>query len=70
MDWQYVESSNIEAVAYDEDKEELFIQFKNGAVYKYLDVPYNIYNDLLNADSKGQYFYHYIRKGGYVYERL
>ncbi len=65
-----VESSNLAAAGYDEEKEELYIEFKSGGLYKYSDVPYNVFKDLLDADSKGQYFHKYIRNGGYSYERL
>src|SRR5437763_15476789 len=32
------------------------IEFCNGAVYRYLDVPIAVYRDFLSADSKAQYY--------------
>ena len=62
---QQVESSNIAAVGYDQDAEVLYIEFNNGTTYSYDMVPFYVYEELMDADSKGQYFHKYIRT---VYE--
>nr|CAI9751469.1 hypothetical protein DGKKSRWO_DGKKSRWO_CDS_0178 [uncultured phage]CAI9752356.1 hypothetical protein CVNMHQAP_CVNMHQAP_CDS_0179 [uncultured phage] len=64
-----VESSNIEWVAYDKDAKQLFVMFKSGSVYGYEDVPSEIFDELLEAPSKGRYFALKI-KWNYKYERL
>lgn len=69
MDWIEVESSNIDAVAYDSDSETLYIRFKGGAEYEYRDVPEFVYEGLLEAESKGKYFWRYIRNI-YSYGRI
>ena len=39
----------------------LEIQFNSGTLYQYLNVPKEIYDELLAAPSKGKYFWQYIR---------
>jgi len=65
-----VESSNISSIGYDEENEILEIEFHSGSVYQYYDVPFEVYDELMNADSHGSYFYHNIRNGGYSYTRV
>jgi hypothetical protein len=56
-----IESSALAKVAYDNQRATLQVEFRDGAVYQYLGVPRNTYEDLLRADSKGAYFNHHIR---------
>ena len=51
-----VESSHIDAIGYDDLKEELVVKFKNGQEYTYSDVKPFVYNDFLNSESKGKFF--------------
>jgi len=51
-----VSSSNIAAVGYEESSQTLEVEFLNGAIYEYYDVPENIYQDLMAASSIGGYF--------------
>lgn len=60
-----LESSMIHAVGYDKEKRILEIVFNTGRTYQYADVPPEIYEGLLNAESKGRYFLGNIRD---VYE--
>ncbi|WP_156185505.1 KTSC domain-containing protein, partial [Crocosphaera watsonii] len=39
-----------------EEKETLRVEFTNGSVYQYHDVPKTIYEELEKSPSKGQYF--------------
>ena len=64
-----VDSSNLDWIAYDKDKEDLYIQFRSGGLYVYHDVPYNIFDGLLTAGSKGRYHNMKI-KWKYKYEKL
>lgn len=57
--WEYVSSSNLREVLYKDGN--LYVKFKSGSVYLYLDVPLAIYLALLSARSKGSYHYHHIR---------
>lgn len=64
-----VSSSNLEWVAYDEEKKDLYIQFRSGGLYVYYDVPMDIFEGLLEAGSKGRY--HNIKiKWAYKYKKL
>ena len=53
----FVQSSNINALAYDEEENSLYVRFNSGGEYKYLNVPYYEYRDFLGASSKGKFFF-------------
>lgn len=65
-----VDSSNLEWVGYDEEKQDLYIGFRNNTVYVYHEVPKDIFDGLLKAGSKGRYFWIKIRKKPFKYERI
>jgi KTSC domain-containing protein len=50
-----VDSSSIELVGYDEAVHELYVHFRRGRRYVYLDVRPSAYAALLDAPSKGRY---------------
>ena len=56
------QSQAIKSFDYDADKQILKIEFNNGGIYKYLDVPASIYQGLKEAGSVGQYFNSNIRE--------
>ncbi len=68
MDRIPVSSSNIVSVGYDPASLTLEIEFKNGSVYEYTNVPQEEYEAFMNADSKGTYLHSNIKK--YPYSRL
>ena len=70
MERQYVVSSNIASIGYDPDIMVLEIEFLSGSVYQYYDVPQNIYDGLMAADSHGSFLATYIKKGGYRYSQV
>src|SRR3979490_1030106 len=51
-----VQSSGLATVGYSKRKHILEIQFNNGAVYRYLDVPPSVYRDLMSSESKTRYY--------------
>ena len=59
IEWIEVESSNIAAIGYEGNdknlKTELHVQFENNSEYVYKDVPADIVQEFLDADSKGKY---------------
>ena len=59
--WQTVKSSNINRVAYFPDALLLLLEFKGGSVYAYPQVPKPVYDGLLSAESKGRYFFKFIK---------
>ena len=58
----YVQSSALEQISYDEAAQTLCATFReSGRTYIYQDVPQDIYDSLLFADSLGAYFNSHIR---------
>ena len=53
---EHVQSSGLASVGYSKRRHILEIEFVNGAVYRYLDVPPAVYRDLVSADSKTRYY--------------
>ena len=51
-----VASSAIAAVGYSKRRQILEIEFRNGAIYRYLGVPRSAYNNLMAAESKTRYY--------------
>ncbi len=47
----------------------LEIQFESGRVYQYFDVPESVYQELMQAESKGKYFNAHIRNQ-YPYQEI
>jgi len=67
---QYVDSSNIEAIGYEAEVRELHVRFlKTGATYVYSEVDEVVFEELMQADSKGSYLNRRI-KGNYPYRTL
>lgn len=64
-----VASSNIESVGYDAPSETLEVEFHGGTIYQYYNVPEGLYDQLMAAPSKGQFFNTYI-KNSYPYSRV
>lgn len=54
-------SSNIVSAGYDETDHILEIEFKDGGVYKYLDVPLEVFDSFMNSESKGKFFHQNIK---------
>ena len=50
-----VESSMLAAIGYDENLKALVVLYNSGKAYQYLEVPPQIFQGLLNAESKGRY---------------
>ena len=64
----YVDSSNVEAVGYDPATQELVVQFLASGTYVYFDVEEWVFDEFLQAPSKGQYVNLNV-KGRYQFER-
>jgi len=69
MNRKPVSSSNIASIGYDVDSQTLEIEFLNGGVYQYFDVPQHVYEELMSAGSHGQYLARNI-KGAYRYSKV
>ena len=64
-----VTSSNLSSVGYDASDRTLEVEFHDGKIYQYFEVPASVYRGLINAPSKGSYFHAHIRTT-YRYRRL
>lgn len=56
-----VSSSNIATVGYDKKSSVMEVEFHNGAIYQYFDVPEKVYLELINAPSHGAYYLHEVK---------
>jgi hypothetical protein len=59
---QTVESTAIAKIGYSKRRHILEIEFVNGAVYRYLDVPVTVYRDLMSSESKARFYDSNIRR--------
>ena len=69
MERQIVSSSNIASIGYDDTTSTSEIEFLNGSVYHYYDVPHREYQGLMQAESHGKYLAANI-KGKYRYSKV
>ena len=69
MDRSNVASSNIDSIGYDEETETLEVEFHNGTIYQYYNVPSNLHDQLMQEGSKGRFLNTYI-KNAYPYSRV
>jgi KTSC domain len=61
MKRNFVDSSAFLAAGYDESTQTLEVEFHDGDIYHYYEVPPVVYRDLLKASSSGQYFAYFIK---------
>ena len=62
-------SSNIKRVEYDPITNELFVEFKPSGVYKYFNVPEEIYIKFTESGSAGKHFFQNV-KGKYEFVKM
>ena len=63
------DSSSIASLGYDAAVRRLEVEFTNHRVYQYFGVQESVYEHLLAAESRGQFFNHEIRDR-YAYKRV
>jgi len=69
MERYAVASSNIRSVGYDSQTQTLEVEFLNGSIYQYYGVPENMYEQMMQQQSKGRFLNTYI-KNQYPYSRV
>lgn len=69
MERYSVASSNIASIGYDAPSQTLEVEFLSGTIYQYYGVPGNMYDQLMQAGSKGRFLNTYI-KNAYGYSRV
>lgn len=67
MELREVLSSNIRKVGYENG--DLIVEYLSGTKYRYKKVPKNLYEAMLESDSKGR-FMNYSIKGKFDYEKI
>ncbi|AWK52155.1 KTSC domain-containing protein [Clostridium beijerinckii] len=55
-----IHPSSISTIVYDIRMSLLFILFSTGQIYEFTGVPYNVYRNLISAQSKYKYYDDYI----------
>ena len=69
MDWfETPESSNIARFRYETETLTFEIEFKDGSIYQYFDVPEPVHDAFCQAASKGKFLHQNLR-GVYRYAR-
>lgn len=64
------ESSHVDAIRYEPDTQDCYVRFQgDGSVYRYRDVPPNVWDQFLESGSKGR-FVNIVLKRQYLYERI
>ncbi len=56
MERQLVESSNLASIGYDPETSTLEVEFNNGAIWQYFDVPESVWHEFESSESKGKFF--------------
>lgn len=69
MERYSVASSNIASIGYDASSQILEVEFLSGTIYQYYGVPENMYDQLMQAGSKGRFLNTYV-KNAYGYSRV
>ena len=59
---QSVQSTAIAKVGYSKRRHILEVEFVNGAIYRYFDIPLSVHRDLMSAESKARFYDSNIRK--------
>jgi hypothetical protein len=64
-----IQSSNLKLATYDTESKLLEIQFNNGGIYQYENVPWEVFTKFRMAESQGKFFNQHIGKV-YKYKKI
>jgi len=64
-----ISSSNLKSAKYNTEEKNLLVEFNNGSIYEYEEVPWETFVKLRMAESQGKYFNSNISKT-YKYKRV
>jgi hypothetical protein len=56
-----LQSTSLNAATYQDQNAFLDLEFPSGVIYRYIGVPVQVYQELLQSESKGRYFNQHIR---------
>lgn len=51
-----IQSSNVKKTEYDTETKKLVVEFNNGSLYEYSEVPHQVYTQFRLAESQGKFF--------------
>jgi hypothetical protein len=51
-----IQSSNVKKTEYDTETKKLVVEFNNGLLYEYDEVPHQVYTQFRMAESQGKFF--------------
>ena len=57
MERQFIKSSMIKSIGYDQNSSTLELEFNSGAVWQYFDFPESLWYDFESTESKGKFFH-------------
>ena len=57
-----VDSSNVSAIGYDADAQEIRVMFANGDTYGYTPASQELFDDFLSSGSKGQFMHRVLKR--------
>ncbi|HML52734.1 MAG TPA: DUF853 family protein [Solidesulfovibrio magneticus] len=69
MNRHFVTSSSVQSVGYDSSSQTLEVEFQNGSIYQYYNVPEEVFMALMEASSKGKFLAYQI-KNVFPYSRV
>jgi len=64
-----IDSSNLARSEYDTETKKMIVEFKNGLIYEYHEVPHQVYTQFRMSESQGKFFSSKISKV-YKYNKL
>jgi hypothetical protein len=64
-----ITSSNLKSATYNTEEKTLMVEFNNGAIYEYNEVPWEIFTKFRMAESQGKFFNTSISKT-YKYQKV
>ena len=64
-----ITSSNLKSATYNTEDKTLVVEFNNGAIYQYNEVPWEIFTKFRMAESQGKFFNTSISKT-YKYQKV
>jgi hypothetical protein len=64
-----ITSSNLKTATYNTEEKTLMVEFNNGAIYEYNEVPWEIFTKFRMAESQGKFFNASISKT-YKYQKV
>lgn len=70
MKRKFIKSTTVLTVGYDSESKTLEVQFTGGKIYQYYDVPPQMYELLLQAESSGEFLNKVIKKQKYKFKQI